>query len=294
MSLQFTAGLYSSATYVKAKLTLVSLFAAVLVLPIASRSTELGLDQKPMNLSALSTANPEQTSETVTADALYNLGVDALGRTDRPGTSSNNALYALAYSRFYQAALIEAQFAEAYRAMNYVLDKAAPKGSIDTPSRLESLSLWVRKSLPLPAIATVGALSLLALTWISAQYRYRRTVALRAGEPVEPKSRWTLWLGFIFATHCAALLFWWTPYLSHSAIVVASQRASLSVAPNNDSSPIGTVVAGDRVSVERSEADWVLIKTETGRRGWIAAGDVESLSVAPKQLPKSTQAEGQK
>jgi hypothetical protein len=189
------------------------------------------------------------------ADGLYNLA-NSYARAGKPG---------MAVLNYERAALLAPNDADIQANLNYV--RAAAHQAPQAESRLSRVVLLVNPTVVawsgVIGIIIAGA-SLLAGV-VSARFRALRFAGIFVGLTA---------MGF---TACNALVQW--PKLREAVVIVNETPLRVSPVPMGD--PLQQLTEAATVSITAEHDEFVLVRTGSGRSGWVARADVAD--VVPRQ-----------
>jgi hypothetical protein len=203
---------------------------------------------------------PASAPSVLTADTaysaagLYNLA-NSYARAGKPG---------MAVLNYERAALLAPNDADIQANLKYVSSSAHVP--IEARGRLENIA---RRANP-TAVALIGVLGILGLG-----------SALLAGS-IFPKPR-APWIAASLAslaaigfTACNAVF--WEPKLHEAVVIASSTPIRATPVPMGD--PLQQLPEAETVTVTQGHEDFVLVRTTSGRRGWVARADLAD--VVPK------------
>jgi tetratricopeptide (TPR) repeat protein len=204
--------------------------------------------QEPAPPASAASATAPAADTAYSAAGLYNLA-NSYARAGKPG---------MAVLNYERAALLAPNDADIQANLKYVRSSAHLPA--EARGRLERIA---RRANP-TAVALIGVLGVLVIgsTLLAGSIFARRRSLWIVGSLAG--------LAAIAFTICNAVF--WEPKL-HEAVVIASSTA-IRATPVPMGDPLQQLSEADTLTVTQEHEDFVLVRTASGRRGWVARADL--------------------
>lgn len=209
------------------------------------------LAQQPHASQPAAPPNQAQASTPYSANALYNLA-NSYARGGKPG---------LAVLNYKRAALLAPNDPDINANLDYV--RATANVATDPPTRFTRIAQILN-----PATAAISGVLGIALLGtgllihkVTRRYRSLRTISILVG------------IGLVSLTVCNALLLW--PRMHEAVILINQTPARVSPVPMGDTAFL--LREAETVTVSAEHDDFILIRTRTGRTGWVARANLSAV-----------------